>query len=54
MTLDEYLNANLSLSLNDACDKYAERTGQSRHDIDDQLAREREARNEHFRRIDND
>ena len=52
MTLDEYLNANRSLSLNDACNKYAERTGQSGHDIDEQLAREREARDEHYRHID--
>lgn len=52
MTLDEYLTQNRDLPFSEACDRYAERTGQSGHDINDQLAREREARNEHFRRID--
>ena len=52
MTLDEYLTQNRDLPFSEACDRYAKKTGQSGHDIDEQLARDREARNEHFRRID--
>ena len=52
MTLDEYLTQNRDLPFSEACDRYAEKTGQSGHDIDEQLARDRKARNEHFRRID--
>ena len=52
MKLDEYLNQNRDLSFSEACDRYAEKTAQSGHDIDGQLARERADRNEHFRCID--
>jgi len=52
MDFEEYRISNRHLSESQVRDRYCERTGRDRHDLDHEVWRERERRNDHYREVD--
>lgn len=52
MDFESFRIANRHLSESQVRNKYAERLGQSEHDVNDRLFWEKERRKEHFERMD--